>query len=146
MATLPPFKALYIPFLSPSGGERISPSIRQRSFVHQEEVRGHYNSVSVYVKSTFRQGYALGDYDQRLTRVHRPGQTRAVISRHLELKSTVDRHVLKTREERTEGMRVGPEHAGKDNRPTNRGRRSVTSVRSEADRIVVCSVSPLAPS
>jgi hypothetical protein len=83
--------------------------------VHQEEGCGHYHSGDV--NRTFRQGSSLGAYDQRLTRVHRPGQKRAVTSGHLALKGTVERHMLKAREERKEVMRVGPERAGKDRKP-----------------------------
>jgi SNF2 family DNA or RNA helicase len=38
-------------------------------------------------------GYSLGDYQQSLARVHRPGQTRPVVYNHLVATGTVDEGV-----------------------------------------------------
>jgi SNF2 family DNA or RNA helicase len=40
-------------------------------------------------------GYSLGDYEQSLARIHRPGQTRPVIYYHLVAASTIDETVYR---------------------------------------------------
>lgn len=47
-------------------------------------------------------GYSLGDYDQVLARVHRPGQTRDVTYVHLTVEGTVDEQIRKALEERAD--------------------------------------------
>jgi SNF2 family DNA or RNA helicase len=47
-------------------------------------------------------GYSLGDYDQSLCRVHRPGQTRNVTQIHLAVKHTVDVRIMRALEKRAE--------------------------------------------
>lgn len=44
--------------------------------------------------------WSLGEYDQSLARVHRPGQTRSVTYVHLVAKSTIDERVYKALDER----------------------------------------------
>lgn len=47
-------------------------------------------------------GYSLGDYDQVLARVHRPGQTRDVTYVHLVVAGTVDERIRKALEDRAD--------------------------------------------
>jgi SNF2 family DNA or RNA helicase len=46
--------------------------------------------------------YSLGEYDQSLSRVHRPGQTRPVTHIHLVARGTVDEKVIRALEARAE--------------------------------------------
>jgi SNF2 family DNA or RNA helicase len=46
--------------------------------------------------------FSLGDYDQALARVHRPGQTRPVEYVHLVAKNTVDVKIMRALERRAE--------------------------------------------
>lgn len=48
----------------------------------------------------FSLGYSLGDYEQSLARVHRPGQTRPTYFVHLLCEGTVDQKVMKALEDR----------------------------------------------
>lgn len=50
----------------------------------------------------FSVGYSLGQYEQALARVHRPGQSRPVTYLHLIAEGTVDRHVRRALEARRE--------------------------------------------
>ena len=45
-------------------------------------------------------GYSLGDYEQALARVHRPGQNRKVTHLHLVAPGTVDEHVYDALEQK----------------------------------------------
>lgn len=45
-------------------------------------------------------GFSLSQYDQSLSRVHRPGQTRATVYTHLVMKGTVDEQVYKALSEK----------------------------------------------
>jgi len=47
-------------------------------------------------------GFSLGDYDQSLARIHRPGQTRPVEHVHLVARSTVDVKIMRALERRAE--------------------------------------------
>jgi len=47
-------------------------------------------------------GYSLGDYEQALARVHRPGQTRKCTHVHLISKGTVDEHVYKALQDKAD--------------------------------------------
>jgi SNF2 family DNA or RNA helicase len=47
-------------------------------------------------------GYSLGDYEQALARVHRPGQVRKVTHVHLISKGTVDEHVYKALQDKAD--------------------------------------------
>jgi SNF2 family DNA or RNA helicase len=47
-------------------------------------------------------GYSLGDYEQALARVHRPGQKRKVTHVHLVSKGTVDEHVYKALQDKAD--------------------------------------------
>jgi SNF2 family DNA or RNA helicase len=53
---------------------------------------------SIYYSLSF----SLGEYDQALSRVHRPGQTRPVEHIHLVAKNTVDAKILRALEKRAE--------------------------------------------
>jgi SNF2 family DNA or RNA helicase len=44
----------------------------------------------------------LGEYDQALSRVHRPGQTRPVEHIHLVARNTVDARIMRALEKRAE--------------------------------------------
>lgn len=57
--------------------------------------RGRY---SIYYSLSF----SLGEYDQALSRVHRPGQTRPVEHIHLVARNTVDRKIMRALEARAE--------------------------------------------
>jgi len=57
--------------------------------------RAHY---SIYYSLSF----SLGEYDQALSRVHRPGQTRPVEHIHLVAKGTVDEKIMRALEKRAE--------------------------------------------
>lgn len=46
--------------------------------------------------------FSLGEYDQALSRVHRPGQTRPVEHIHLVARNTVDRKIIRALEKRAE--------------------------------------------
>ena len=48
----------------------------------------------------FSVGYKLGDYEQSLARIHRPGQTRTVFQIHLIVENTMDARVMKALEKR----------------------------------------------
>ena len=50
----------------------------------------------------FSLSFSLGEYDQALSRVHRPGQTRPVEHIHLVARNTVDRKIMRALEERAE--------------------------------------------
>jgi len=54
----------------------------------------------------FSLGYSLGDYDQSVARLHRPGQTRCVRFYHLIAEHTVDRLVYKALDERREVVQL----------------------------------------
>lgn len=61
-------------------------------------------------------GFSLGDYEQALKRVHRPGQTRKVFYIHLISENTVDRkvyHALAKRKQVVEEILKGGENNGK---------------------------------
>jgi len=47
-------------------------------------------------------GFSLGDYDQSLARIHRPGQTRPVEHIHLVARNTVDVKIMRALERRAE--------------------------------------------
>src|ERR1035438_10404007 len=47
-------------------------------------------------------GFSLGDYDQSLARIHRPGQTRPVEHVHLVARNTVDVKIMRALERRAE--------------------------------------------
>lgn len=53
---------------------------------------------SIYYSLSF----SLGEYDQALSRVHRPGQTRPVEHIHLVARNTVDRKIMRALEKRAE--------------------------------------------
>lgn len=53
---------------------------------------------SIYYSLTF----SLGDYEQSLSRVHRPGQTRPVLQIHLTCKGTVDEQIMTALDARQE--------------------------------------------
>jgi len=53
---------------------------------------------SIYYSLSF----SLGEYDQALSRVHRPGQTRPVEHIHLVVRNTVDRKIMRALEKRAE--------------------------------------------
>ena len=53
---------------------------------------------SIYYSLSF----SLGEYDQALSRVHRPGQTRSVEHIHLVARQTVDEKILRALEKRAE--------------------------------------------
>jgi SNF2 family DNA or RNA helicase len=53
---------------------------------------------SIYYSLSF----SLGEYDQALSRVHRPGQTRPVEHIHLVAKGTVDDKIMRALEKRAE--------------------------------------------
>ena len=50
--------------------------------------------------------FSLGEYDQALARVHRPGQTRPVEHIHLVARSTVDVKIMRALEKRAEGVQA----------------------------------------
>lgn len=50
----------------------------------------------------FSLSFSLGEYDQALSRVHRPGQTRPVEHIHLVARNTVDRKIMRALEARAE--------------------------------------------
>src|SRR5581483_5552238 len=50
----------------------------------------------------FSLSFSLGEYDQSLSRVHRPGQTRPVEHIHLVAKGTVDEKIIRALERRAE--------------------------------------------
>lgn len=50
----------------------------------------------------FSLSFSLGEYDQALSRVHRPGQTRPVEHIHLVTRNTVDRKIMRALEKRAE--------------------------------------------
>lgn len=50
----------------------------------------------------FSLSFSLGEYDQALSRVHRPGQTRPVEHIHLVARNTVDRKIMRALEKRAE--------------------------------------------
>ena len=50
----------------------------------------------------FSLSFSLGEYDQALSRVHRPGQTRPVEHIHLVVRNTVDEKILRALEKRAE--------------------------------------------
>jgi len=50
----------------------------------------------------FSLSFSLGEYDQALSRVHRPGQTRPVEHIHLVARNTVDRRIMRALEKRAE--------------------------------------------
>jgi SNF2 family DNA or RNA helicase len=53
---------------------------------------------SIYYSLSF----SLGEYDQALSRVHRPGQTRPVEHIHLSVRNTVDTKIMRALEKRAE--------------------------------------------
>lgn len=53
-------------------------------------------SIGVY----YSMGFSLGDYDQSLNRIHRPGQTRKVTYYHIVAEQTVDEKVYKALQKR----------------------------------------------
>jgi SNF2 family DNA or RNA helicase len=53
---------------------------------------------SIYYSLSF----SLGEYDQALSRVHRPGQTRPVEHIHLVARNTVDGKIMRALEARAE--------------------------------------------
>jgi SNF2 family DNA or RNA helicase len=50
----------------------------------------------------YSQSFSLGEYDQSLSRVHRPGQTRPVEHIHLVARGTIDSKIMRALEERAE--------------------------------------------
>jgi SNF2 family DNA or RNA helicase len=50
----------------------------------------------------FSLSYSLGEYDQSLSRVHRPGQTRPVTHIHLVVRDSVDERIVRALEKRAE--------------------------------------------
>ncbi|OPY90558.1 MAG: hypothetical protein A4E73_02402 [Syntrophaceae bacterium PtaU1.Bin231] len=57
-------------------------------------------------------GFSLGDYEQSLARVHRPGQTRPVFYYHLVAKNTVDQKVYLALRERKDAVQAVLEGCG----------------------------------
>lgn len=53
-------------------------------------------SYSIY----YSVGFSLGDYEQSLARVHRPGQTRNVVYIHLVAEQTIDEKVYRALSEK----------------------------------------------
>jgi SNF2 family DNA or RNA helicase len=51
-------------------------------------------------------GFSLGDYEQSLARVHRPGQTRPVFYYHLVAKNTVDQKVYQALRDRKDAVKA----------------------------------------
>ena len=51
-------------------------------------------------------GYSLGDYQQSLARLHRPGQTRPVVFYHLIATNTIDREVYRALEDKHDAVLV----------------------------------------